>query len=108
MGESLTGRDNLIWGIRRAISGGSATDLNYSNDSNRKGTMVQWPGTSQNFEMHPFDYWYVDTPGTTNAITYTPRLKGSSDFFINRDRGYYNYASYRVSGSRITVMEVKP
>ena len=108
LGESLTGRDNLIWAIRRAISGGSATDLNYSNDSNRQGTMVQWPGTSQNFEMHPFDYWYVDTPGTTNAITYTPRLRGSSDFFINRDRGYYNYTSYRVSGSRITVMEVKP
>ena len=72
--------------------------------------MIQWPGTSQNFEMHPYDYWYVDTPGTTSAITYTPIIQGtySVDFFINRDRGYYNYASYRVSGSRCTVMEVKP
>ena len=110
LGESLNGRDNMIWGIRRAISGGATTDINYPGDSNRQGTMVQWPGTSQNFEMHPFDYWYVDTPGTTSTITYTPIIRGtySVDFFINRDRGYYNYASYRVSGSRCTVMEVQP
>ena len=110
LGESLNGRDNMIWGIRRAISGGATTDINYPGDSNRQGTMVQWPGTSQNFEMHPFDYWYVDTPGTTSAITYTPIIRGtySVDFFINRDRGYYNYASYRASGSRCTVMEVQP
>ena len=110
LGESLNGRDNLKWGIRRAIAGGSTTDINYPGDGNRQGTMIQWPGTSQNFEMHPYDYWYVDTPGTTSAITYTPIIQGtySVDFFINRDRGYYNYASYRVSGSRCTVMEVKP
>ena len=110
LGESLNGRDNMIWGIRRAISGGATTDINYPGDSNRQGTMVQWPGTSQNFEMHPFDYWYVDTPGTTSTITYTPIIRGtySVDFFINRDRGYYNYASYRASGSRCTVMEVQP
>ena len=110
LGESLNGRDNLKWGIRRAIAGGSTTDINYPGDGNRQGTMIQWPGTSQNFEMHPYDYWYVDTPGTTSAITYTPIIQGtySVDFFINRDRGYYNYASYRVSGSRCTVMEVQP
>ena len=110
LGESLNGRDNLKWGIRRAISGGATTDINYPGDGNRQGTMIQWPGTSQNFEMHPYDYWYVDTPGTTSAITYTPIIQGtySVDFFINRDRGYYNYASYRVSGSRCTVMEVQP
>jgi hypothetical protein len=110
LGESLNGRDNMIWGIRRAISGGATTDINYPGDSNRQGTMVQWPGISYNFEMHPFDYWYVDTPGTTSTITYTPIIKGtySVDFFINRDRGYYNYASYRASGSRCTVMEVQP
>ena len=110
LGESLNGRDNMKWGVRRAISGGATTDINYPGDSNRQGTMVQWPGTSQNFEMHPFHYWYVDTPGTTSAITYTPIIQGtySVDFFINRDRGYYNYASYRASGSRCTVMEVQP
>ena len=111
MGETQQGRYDTMWAIRRAISGGSTNDLVYSNDSSRQGTLYCNPGTSINFEMHPYQFWYVDTPGTTNAVTYTPRIKsngGTVDFFINRDRGYYNYASYRVSGSRITLTEVQP
>tara|TARA_B100000886_G_scaffold129026_1_gene87044 strand:- start:306 stop:1313 length:1008 start_codon:yes stop_codon:yes gene_type:complete len=111
MGETQQGRYDTMWALRRQISGGSTNDLVYSNDSNRQGTLYCNPGTSINFEMHPYQFWYVDTPGTTNAVTYTPRIKsngGTVDFFINRDRGYYNYASYRVSGSRITLTEVQP
>jgi len=110
LGESLNGRDNMIWGIRRAISGGSTNDLTYPNDGLRQGSMYYETDTTQNYQAHCFQYWYVDTPGTTSAITYTPIIRGtySVDFFINRDRGYYNYASYRASGSRCTVMEVQP
>ncbi len=114
MGETQYSSEDLTWGIRRAISGGSATDINYSNEGNRRGTLYCFPTPANiTFNQHPYMFWYVDTPGTTNAITYTPRVKdqGTSSnytFYINQDRGGYNYASYRVGGSRMTVMEVKP
>ena len=111
MGETQQGVYDTIWALRRSISGGSSNDLVYPGDSNRQGTLYCSLSTTINFEMHPYQFWYVDTPGTTNAVTYTPRIKsagGSQTFFINRDRGYYNYATYRVSGSRITLTEVQP
>ena len=114
MGETQYSSEDLTWGIRRAISGGSATDINYSNEGNRRGTLYCFPTPANiTFNQHPYMFWYVDTPGTTNAITYTPRVKdqgtsSSYTFYINQDRGGYNYASYRVGGSRMTVMEVKP
>ena len=114
MGETQYSSEDLTWGIRRAISGGSATDINYSNEGNRRGTLYCFPTPANiTFNQHPYMFWYVDTPNTTNAITYTPRVKdqGTSSnytFYINQDRGGYNYASYRVGGSRMTVMEVKP
>ena len=114
MGETQYSSEDLTWGIRRAISGGSATDINYSNEGNRRGTLYCSPTPANiTFNQHPYEFWYVDTPGTTNAITYTPRVKdqgtsSSYTFYINQDRGVYNYASYRVSGSRMTVMEVQP
>jgi hypothetical protein len=110
MGYTGQNKYDNVWGIQRAISGGSTNDLSYPNDGLRQGSMYYETDTTQYYQAHCFQYWYVDTPGTTSTITYTPIIKGtySVDFFINRDRGYYNYASYRASGSRCTVMEVQP
>ena len=113
MGWSYQGIYDAVWGVRRAISGGSTNDLGYGADGLRQGTMYCDVDTTQNYQQHSFQYWYVDTPGTTNAITYTPIIRngytaGSGTFYYNRDFGYYNYQSYRVGGSRMTVMEVQP
>ena len=113
MGWAGGGKYDAVWGIRRAISGGSSTDLGYGADGLRQGTMYYETDTTQNYQGHCFQYWYVDTPGTTAAITYTPRIRngytaGSRTFYYNRDFGYYNYQSYRVGGSRMLVMEVQP
>ena len=43
MGETQYSSEDLTWGIRRAISGGSATDINYSNEGNRRGTLYCFP-----------------------------------------------------------------
>ena len=113
MGWSGQGKYDTVWGIRRAISGGSSTDLSYPNDALRQGSMYYETDTTQYYQAHCFQYWYVDTPNTTAAITYTPRIRhgytsGSQTFYYNRDFGYYNYQSYRVGGSRMSVMEVQP
>ena len=113
MGWPGQGKYDTVWGIQRAISGGSTNDLSYPNDALRQGSMYYETDTTQYYQAHCFQYWYVDTPGTTNAITYTPRLRngytgGSQTFYYNRDFGYYNYQSYRVGGSRMSVMEVQP
>ena len=112
-GWAYQGIYDAVWGIRRAISGGSTNDIGYGADGLRQGSMYSSQDTTQVYQMHPFQYWYVDTPGTTAAITYTPVVRngytgGSGTFYYNRDFGYYNYQSYRVGGSRITVMEVQP
>ena len=112
-GWAYQGIYDAVWGIRRAISGGSTNDIGYGADGLRQGSMYSSQDTTQLYQMHPFQYWYVDTPGTTAAITYTPVVRngytgGSGTFYYNRDFGYYNYQSYRVGGSRITVMEVQP
>ena len=113
MGWSYQGIYDAVWGVRRVISGGSSTDIGYGADGLRQGTMYCDVDTTQNYQQHSFQYWYVDTPGTTNAITYSPIIRngytaGSGTFYYNRDFGYYNYQSYRVGGSRMTVMEVQP
>ena len=113
MGWAYQGIYDAVWGIRRAISGGSSTDIGYGADGLRQGTMYCDVDTTQNYQQHSFQFWYVDTPGTTAAITYTPVVRngytaGSGTFYYNRDFGYYNYQSYRVGGSRMTVMEVQP
>ena len=113
MGWAYQGIYDAVWGIRRAISGGSTNDIGYSADGLRQGTMYCDVDTTQNYQQHSFQFWYVDTPGTTSAITYTPVIRngytaGSGTFYYNRDFGYFNYQSYRVGGSRITVMEVQP
>ena len=113
MGWAYQGIYDAVWGVRRAISGGSSTDIGYGADGLRQGTMYCDVDTTQNYQQHSFQFWYVDTPGTTNAITYTPVVRngytaGSGTFYYNRDFGYYNYQSYRVGGSRCTVMEVQP
>ena len=112
-GWAYQGIYDAVWGIRRAISGGSTNDIGYGADGLRQGSMYSSQDTTQVYQMHPFQYWYVDTPGTTAAITYTPVVRngytgGSGTFYYNRDFGYYNYQSYRVGGSRMTVMEVQP
>ena len=104
---------NIIYGIRRSISGGSTTDLNYpGSGDNRKASMLSnyW---EQSYKIQNVVYDYVDTPGTTNAVTYYPivsggQITGTWTYYINRDDGGFNYSSYRVSGSHINVMEVKP
>ena len=113
MGWAYQGIYDAVWGIRRAISGGSTNDIGYSADGLRQGTMYCDVDTTQNYQQHSFQFWYVDTPNTTAAITYTPVVRngytaGSGTFYYNRDFGYYNYQSYRVGGSRMTVMEVQP
>ena len=113
MGWSGQGKYDTVWGIQRAISGGSTNDLSYPNDALRQGSMYHETDTTQYYQAHCFQYWYVDTPNTTAAITYTPRIRhgytsGSQTFYYNRDFGYYNYQSYRVGGSRMSVMEVQP
>ena len=113
MGWAYQGIYDAVWGIRRAISGGSSTDIGYGADGLRQGTMYCDVDTTQNYQQHSFQFWYVDTPNTTAAITYTPIVRngytgGSGTFYYNRDFGYYNYQSYRVGGSRMTVMEVQP
>ena len=104
---------NIVYGIRRSISGGSTTDLNYpGSGDNRKASMLSnyW---EQSYKIQNVVYDYVDTPGTTNAVTYYPivsggQITGTWTYYINRDDGGFNYSSYRVSGSHINVMEVKP
>ena len=104
---------NIIYGIRRSISGGSTTDLNYpGSGDNRKASMLSnyW---EQSYKIQNVVYDYVDTPGTTNPVTYYPivsggQITGTWTYYINRDDGGFNYSSYRVSGSHINVMEVKP
>ncbi len=113
MGYTGQNKYDNVWGIQRAISGGSTNDLSYPNDGLRQGSMYYETDTTQYYQAHCFQYWYVDTPGTTNAITYTPRVRngytgGSQTFYYNRDFGYFNYQSYRVGGSRMSVMEVQP
>ena len=113
MGWAQGGKYDAVWGVRRAISGGSSTDIGYSADGLRQGTMYCETDTTQYYQMHCHQFWYVDTPNTTAAITYTPIVRngytgGSGTFYYNRDFGYYNYQSYRVGGSRMTVMEVQP
>ena len=113
MGWAQGGKYDAVWGVRRAISGGSSTDIGYGADGLRQGTMYCETDTTQYYQMHCHQFWYVDTPNTTAAITYTPIVRngytgGSGTFYYNRDFGYYNYQSYRVGGSRITVMEVQP
>ena len=113
MGWPSQGKYDTVWGIQRAISGGSTTDLQYSADGLRQGSMYYETDTTQYYQAHCFQYWYVDTPGTTAAITYTPRIRngytaGTRTFYFNRDFGYFNYQSYRVGGSRMSVMEVQP
>ena len=113
MGWAYQGKYDAVWGVRRAISGGSSTDIGYSADGLRQGTMYCETDTTQYYQQHCFQFWYVDTPNTTAAITYTPIVRngytaGSGTFYYNRDFGYYNYQSYRVGGSRMTVMEVQP
>ena len=113
MGWAQGGKYDAVWGVRRAISGGSSTDIGYSADGLRQGTMYCETDTTQYYQMHCHQFWYVDTPNTTAAITYSPIVRngytgGSGTFYYNRDFGYYNYQSYRVGGSRMTVMEVQP
>ena len=113
MGWAQGGKYDAVWGVRRAISGGSSTDIGYGADGLRQGTMYCETDTTQYYQMHCHQFWYVDTPNTTAAITYTPIVRngytgGSGTFYYNRDFGYYNYQSYRVGGSRMTVMEVQP
>ena len=113
MGYTNQNKYDNVWGIQRAISGGSTNDLSYPNDSLRQGSMYYETDTTQYYQAHCFQFWYVDTPGTTNAITYTPRVRngytgGSQTFYYNRDFGYFDYQSYRVGGSRMSVMEVQP
>ncbi|ADO98283.1 hemagglutinin domain-containing protein [Cyanophage S-SSM6a] len=113
MGWASGGKYDTVWGIQRSISGGSTNDLTYPNDGLRQGSMYYETDTTQNYQAHCFQYWYVDTPGTTAAITYTPRIRngytaGTRTFYFNRDFGYFNYQSYRVGGSRMSVMEVQP
>ena len=104
---------NIVYGIRRSISGGATTDLNYpGSGDNRKASMLSnyW---EQSYKIQNVVYDYVDTPGTTNPVTYYPivsggQITGTWTYYINRDDGGFNYSSYRVSGSHINVMEVKP
>jgi hypothetical protein len=58
--------------IRRAVSGGSTTDLGAFTDGSRLGGLsgVEVNGPNNSEAMFPISAQFVDAPATTNAITY--------------------------------------
>ena len=114
-GEPDTNEHEMQFAIRRAISGGSTTDILAPAAGNRAQTIaVPNQGYfADNNDSTPFNFsmsGLIDSPSTTSAVTYTLIVRaatGSRVLYYNRNAndGNYNLSTERTL-SWLTIMEV--
>ena len=118
--DQLSTDENWSYNVRRTV-GGSSTLLTPPQGGvigNRTAVIAYWGGTASNgtnsYIMNMINIEYVDTPGTTDPVTYHFTVEGSSTdgYYLNQEyawpAGSRNNAWNHTGGSRISAMEVKP
>ena len=118
--DQLNTDENWSYNVRRTV-GGSATLLTPPQGGvigNRTAVIAYWGGTASSgtnsYIMNMINIEYVDTPGTTDPVTYHFTVEGSSSdgYYLNQEyawpAGSRNNAWNHTGGSRISAMEVKP
>ena len=118
--DQLNTDENWSYNVRRTV-GGNATLLTPPQGGvigNRTAVIAYWGGTASSgtnsYIMNMINIEYVDTPGTTDPVTYHFTVEGSSSdgYYLNQEyawpAGSRNNAWNHTGGSRISAMEVKP
>lgn len=83
-------------------------DSKDSSLGNRTGCFHQNgnPESGANEQMNPSTYTFLDSPSTTNQITYDVRAKSSGEIRINNNNNPDNISARPCSVSTITLMEI--
>ena len=118
--DQLNTDENWSYNVRRTV-GGTATLLTPPQGGvigNRTAVIAYWGGTASSgtnsYIMNMINIEYVDTPGTTDPVTYHFTVEGSSSdgYYLNQEyawpAGSRNNAWNHTGGSRISAMEVRP
>jgi len=114
MGEGDTPDHNFRWRIKRAISGGSTTNITAPTAGSRTSCMgmVTTAYHDDDNATSPTIFGcsnYLDNPSTTSAITYTLQLNcqsSSKNWYFNRCVSDSDSSGNERGMSYITVMEV--
>ena len=115
MGESSIGDLYLMFSIKRAISGGSTTDIKAAAAGNRARGISVFPSGFYNHEAASTPTvinfaGLVDSPNTTSAITYTIQVNStqnaSQTFYYNRTVTDGDQIDYERGLSWITAQEI--
>ena len=114
MGEPASNEHQLMFAVKRAISGGATTTIEGASSGSR-GTCISVPNQgyfADNNDSTPFNISFnglLDSPSTTSAVTYTMVVRlasGSGTLYYNRTVNDGNYDSIERGLSWLTVMEV--
>tara|TARA_R100000231_G_scaffold102063_1_gene75875 strand:+ start:1158 stop:1796 length:639 start_codon:yes stop_codon:yes gene_type:complete len=115
MGEASTDDYTMMWRVKRAISGGSTTNIQASSAGSRPQGISMFPsgfysGNNESTTTVANFAGLVDTPSTTSAITYTFQVNAtqtnSATFYYNRTMGTSDGIDYERGLSWITAQEV--
>jgi hypothetical protein len=114
MGEPASNEHQLMFAVKRAISGGATTTIEGASSGSR-GTCISVPNQGyfgSNDDSTPFNFSFnglLDSPSTTSAITYTMVVKTATGTFnlnYNKTVSDADNSSHERGLSWITVMEV--
>ena len=114
MGEPASNEHQLMFAVKRAISGGATTTIEGASSGSRS-TCISVPNQgyfADNNDSTPFNISFnglLDSPSTTSAVTYTMVVKTPSATFnlnYNKTVADTDNASHERGLSWITVMEV--
>ena len=113
-GEGNSPDHRFRWRIKRAISGGSTTNITGATEGNRTSCMAITPAAYYDNDNSSSPSVlgcsnYLDSPSTTSAITYTLQLNcddASKTWYFNRSVVDTNGGNAERGISYITVMEV--
>jgi len=93
-----------------ALNGSSDAGATGDANSNRQRVSTASDLADTSYDMTSQSFTYLDSPATTSAVTYSPKIShgsgGAKTIYFNRDQTYSDTVGYATGVCQITAMEI--